>query len=370
MIAPLEQRVVLIPNRKYFHIIVALSCNKLNKQNINNQEDKELFISVLAPARLHLGFIDMHGGMGRSFGSLGLCLDEIFTHLVATASRDVIIQGPSSGRASVYAGKILEYLGEKQGVKMVIKQAIPEHAGLGSGTQLSLAVGTAIANIYDMQLGIRKIAEIMDRGTRSGIGVGAFSMGGFLVDGGRGNNTQVPPIISHIYFPDSWRVLLVFDHDETGVHGKLEKLAFQQLPPMDQRVTEYLCRLTLMQILPALAEQDCEQFGSAITEIQQQVGDHFSKAQGGRFCSEQVAKVLPQLLEHGATGIGQSSWGPTGFAIFANETQAHKALKHFREAWKDHKSVSFKVCKARNEKALINKNIQDNLENINYKSIS
>lgn len=342
----------------------------MSKQNINNQEDKEHYISVLAPARLHLGFIDMHGGMGRSFGSLGLSLDEIFTHLVATTSRDVIIQGPSSGRASVYAGKILEYLGEKQGVKMVIKQAIPEHAGLGSGTQLSLAVGTAIANIYDKPLGIRKIAEIMDRGARSGIGVGAFSMGGFLVDGGRGSNTLVPPIISHVYFPESWRILLIFDHSETGVHGRLEKLAFQQLPTMDQRVTEYLCRLTLMQVLPALVEQDCENFGSAITEIQQQVGDHFANAQGGRFCSDLVAKILPHLLEHGATGIGQSSWGPTGFAIFANETQAHKALKQVREAWKDHENLSFKVCKARNEKALINKNIQDNLENINYKSIS
>jgi len=342
----------------------------VNKQKQYNQSVKQQFTSVLAPARLHLGFVDMHGGLGRSFGSLGLCLDELFTHVVATASPDVIIQGPSSSRATVYAGKILEYFDKKQGVKMIIKQAIPEHAGLGAGTQLSLAVGTAIAGIYGAVLSTRKIAEIMDRGARSGIGVGAFSMGGFLVDGGRGVNTHVPPIISHIHFPESWRVLLVFDHEMEGVHGQLEKVAFQQLAPMEERITEYLCRLTLMQVLPALAEEDCEQFGKAITEIQQQVGDHFSNAQGGRFCSGLVAQVLPQLIEQGATGIGQSSWGPTGFAVFANETQAHQALRLMREEWKDQSGLTFRVCKARNEKAEIKNNEQTIVEKINFKNIS
>lgn len=322
---------------------------KTEKQQISENKT----VKVIAPARLHLGFVDMHGGLGRSFGSLGLCVDELFTHIVATASPDVIIQGPSSNRASVYAGKILEYLDEKQGVKMIIKQAIPEHAGLGSGTQLSLAVGTAIANIYGKVLSTRKIAEIMDRGARSGIGVGTFSMGGFLVDGGRGENTEVPPIISHLNFPEAWRLLLVFDTGLQGVHGNSETAAFQNLPPMPEQTTEYLCRLTLMQLLPALAEENCDLFGAAITEIQHYVGDHFAPAQGGRYCSRAVAQILPWLLEQGAKGIGQSSWGPTGFALFANETQAYQALKQARDKWQDESSLKFKVCRARNQKAEI-----------------
>jgi beta-ribofuranosylaminobenzene 5'-phosphate synthase len=38
-------------------------------------------VRVVAPARLHLGFLDLHGGLGRKFGSLGVTLDEPRTAL-------------------------------------------------------------------------------------------------------------------------------------------------------------------------------------------------------------------------------------------------------------------------------------------------
>ncbi len=325
----------------------------MDTQSESNQPAVKGTVHVIAPARLHLGFIDMHGGLGRNFGSLGLCLSDIHTHVSAVASPDVVIQGPSSHRASVYAGRILEHLGIQSGAGITIHKAIPEHAGLGSGTQLSLAVGSAVASLYDKAISAREIAGIMDRGARSGIGVGTFSLGGFLVDGGRGENTDVPPIISHLNFPEAWRLLLILDSRLQGVHGNSETAAFQNLPPMPEQTTEYLCRLTLMQLLPALAEENCDLFGAAITELQEYVGDHFAPAQGGRYCSPGVAQILPWLLEQGAKGIGQSSWGPTGFALFANETQAYQAMKLAREKWQDDSGLEFKVCRARNQKAEI-----------------
>jgi len=339
------------------------------KQQKYNQSAEHSTVSVIAPARLHLGFVDMHGGLGRSFGSLGLCLADIVTHVIAFQSTDVIIQGPSSNRASVYAGRMLEYLGIKQGVEISILEAIPEHAGLGSGTQLSLAVGTAIARLYDKGITTREIAHVMERGARSGIGVGTFSQGGFLVDGGRGDTTEVPPIISHLDFPEAWRILLVFDQEMQGINGLREKEAFEQLPPMDKRTTESLCRLTLMQVLPALVEEDCQRFGSAITEIQQHVGDHFAVVQGGRYCSQYVAEVLTWLTRQGATGIGQSSWGPTGFAIFANETQAYQALKQARDRWQTESRLAFGICRANNTKAEIRIEKSSANENFQFKKI-
>jgi len=326
-------------------------------------------VHVIAPGRLHLGFIDLHGGMGRTFGSLGLCLDDIITHVSVVISESVFIQGPSSQRASVYAGRMLEYLGIHSGAEITIHEAIPEHAGLGSGTQLSLAVGKAIAQAYDHDVPVKEIAQIMKRGARSGIGIGAFTLGGFLVDGGRGQETEIPPIICHLSFPEAWRLVLVFDSKRQGMHGMKEKLAFENLQPMTERITEYLCRLTLMQALPALAESDCERFGSAITEIQTLVGDHFAPVQGGRYCSQAVSEVLSWMPDLGATGVGQSSWGPTGFALFANETQAYQALRQARENWSQEPGLSFRLCRGRNQKAVISMEDDDAGKNFKLKKL-
>lgn len=326
-------------------------------------------VSVIAPARLHFGFMDMHGGLGRHFGSLGLCLSDIFTHLTAKKSDDIVIHGPSSNRGTEYVSRILNALKIKSGVEVTIHEEIPEHAGLGSGTQLSLAIGIAIARLYGSQKTVREVATLMKRGARSGIGIGAFSKGGFLVDGGRGEATDVPPIISHSYFPEEWRILLVFDKNVEGINGNLEKEIFQQLPPMKEDDSARICRLVLMRLLPALAEKNCTEFGSAITEIQSMVGAHFSDAQDGHYSSQQVAETMRLMLAHGATGIGQSSWGPTGFAIYPNEIEAYQALQFARKHWKEAKNLEFSLCTARNTMAeiIIGDQLPQSITSQNYK---
>lgn len=332
-------------------------------------DEENQSVSVIAPARLHFGFMDMHGGLGRHFGSLGLCLSDIFTHLTAKKSDDIVIHGPSSNRGTEYVSRILNALKIKSGVEVTIHEEIPEHAGLGSGTQLSLAIGIAIARLYGSQKTVREVATLMKRGARSGIGIGAFSKGGFLVDGGRGEATDVPPIISHSYFPEEWRILLVFDKNVEGINGNLEKEIFQQLPPMKEDVSARICRLVLMQLLPALAEKNCTKFGDAITEIQSMVGAHFSDVQDGHYSSQQVAETMRLMLAHGATGIGQSSWGPTGFAIYPNEIEAYQALQFARKHWKEAKNLEFSLCTARNTMAeiIIGDQLPQSITSQNYK---
>ncbi len=316
-----------------------------------SSEEQIQTVSIKAPARLHLGFLDMHGGLGRWFGSLGLCLSDICTHLTAKKSEDIVIQGLSNHRGAESASRIFNALKITGGVNIIIHEEIPEHAGLGSGTQLALAIGMAISRLYGYQKPVREIAALMGRGARSGIGIGGFLMGGFLVDAGRGELTEVPPVISHSYFPEAWRVLLVFDKNTEGINGKSEKQIFDELPPMTEEVSGKICRLVLMQVLPALAEEDCDSFGSAITEIQTMAGKHFSDAQQGHYSSQQVAEIMQWLSAHGATGVGQSSWGPTGFAIFPNELGAHSALRSVCEKWQEEKNLDFCLCTARNTMA-------------------
>ena len=73
-----------------------------------------------------------------------------------------------------------------------------------------------------------------------------------------------------------------------------------------------------------VAEADLRRFGSAITELQQRVGDYFAPAQGGRFASPHVAAALAWLESAGVAGFGQSSWGPTGFAFAPSRADAER----------------------------------------------
>ncbi len=338
-----------------------------NKKFLSNTHES---VSVIAPARLHLGFMDMHGGMGRYFGSLGLCLAEISTHLTACRSEEIRAEGQSSQRVLKYIKKIVTHFNIESGIAITIHEAIPEHAGLGSGTQLSLAVATVITQLFDIATSTREIANVLERGSRSGIGVGTFFMGGFLVDGGRGKHTDIPPIVSHIPFPSEWRVVLIFDKNTQGMNGLAERKAFTQLPAMNEQVSASICRIVLMQTLPALIEEDCEQFGAAIQTIQEMVGDYFQDVQGGRYSSVTVSKILPWFSEHGSAGCGQSSWGPTGFALFADEAQASQRMREAHEIWQDEGDISFMLCRARNRKADIIFNAGDDSGHLSINSNS
>lgn len=322
--------------------------------NDNKLTRKSRRVSVRAPARLHLGFLDLNGGFERKFGSLGLSISDVETALTAEYADDIDITGPSAERAADYAEQVLSHFGINGGVKMTIKSAIPEHSGLGSGTQLSLAVASAIANLYDLsEQTPDRLAAILHRGARSGIGIGTFKHGGFIVDGGRGENTEVPPVISHMSFPDNWRVVLIFDDQTEGINGVPERRAFNTLPPMNEEMSALLCRLTLMQVLPSIREKNCKRFGDAITQIQNIVGDYFADAQGGRYTSPFLKSILQTMECYGATGMGQSSWGPTGFAFFPDETLAFQALKKSREEWQSESRLRFVISKACNIKAQI-----------------
>lgn len=305
-------------------------------------------VEVLAPARLHLGFLDLSGDRGRRFGSLGLAIDAFPTVVRATASeRDDLAGG---ARVAAILARLRERFAIERPVALDVHAAPPAHAGLGSGTQLALAVGKAVTEVCGLALSARELAQALARGARSGIGIAAFEHGGFVVDAGPGAGGHVPPVVARVAFPETWRVLLLLDPASGGLHGSLESEAFDRLPPEPPAVSGELCRLTLMGVLPGLVERDLQRFGAAVTEIQARVGDHFAPAQGGRFLSRRVAEALAWLQARGVACVGQSSWGPTGFAVVADadEAQAHVEAWH-RE--RPSSGLGWQVCSGRNRGA-------------------
>ena len=82
-----------------------------------------------------------------------------------------------------------------------------------------------------------------------------------------------------------------------------------------------------MQALPAVVEEDLTAFGAVITALQTAVGEHFAPVQGGIFTSPAVVEAMLWLEAQGAVGIGQTSWGPTGFCLVADPERANQLLQ-------------------------------------------
>ena len=282
-------------------------------------------VTVGVPARLHLGFLDLDGRLGRRFGSIGVAISDFATRIAIERAATTEIAGPESDRVERYLEMMRRDLGLADGHRVRVIDAVPAHAGLGSGTQLALAIAAAVRRLHGVPLNVAADAIRLDRGARSGAGVGLFHHGGLVVDGGRGPTMQPAPVIARMPIPEPWCILLVLDPARQGKHGTDESAAFESLPAFPGELAAQLCRLVVMKALPSLAEHDLAGFGSAISELQARLGDYYAPAQGGsRFMSPDVGAVLDALAQAGATGIGQSSWGPTAFAFTPSRAEAER----------------------------------------------
>ncbi len=302
-----------------------------------------------------MGFLDPAGSLGRHFGSIGVALNEIATHITLKRSSapNVLAANRACGRGAAIVAHCCKAFGFPDSVEVSIDQAIPEHVGLGSGTQLALAVGVGLQRLYGSERSVRDIARTIGRGKRSGIGIAVFEHGGFIVDGGRGPETVTPPVLARFEVPARWRFILVLDSRSTGLHGERELAAFRALPPFPGTEAARLCHLLLLRGLPALAEKNLTEFGAVVTEIQRSVGDYFAPAQGGRFASPDVAACMNWLEARGAHGIGQTSWGPTGFCLVENPEQAQQLAEDARIQFSDRTDLSLLVATARNTGAAV-----------------
>lgn len=310
-------------------------------------------ITVTVPARLHLGFLDLNGGLGRRFGSIGLAITDLKTSLTIRRAKSLEVSGPENDRVRQYLEIMQRSLALDEVHAVSVAQTVPAHAGLGSGTQLALAIASGLRRLHNLPLDIEADALKLGRGARSGIGIGLFRRGGFVADGGHGAESAVAPIVSHMTFPDDWRILIVLDPSHRGMHGAEEVTAFARMAPMSDADAGYLCRLVLMKVLPALAEHDMPSFGAAIRQLQQRLGSYFAPAQGGSpFTSRAVAAVLATLEAAGAHGIGQSSWGPTGFA-FASSAEEAERLAALARRCAHSEGLDIRICSGLNRGAEI-----------------
>jgi beta-ribofuranosylaminobenzene 5'-phosphate synthase len=280
-------------------------------------------VYVEAPARLHFGVLDLGGRLGRHFGGLGAAVPCPSLLLEAAPAAALTAKGPDADRAVEFARRFLAFHGLPEGGRLVVHKAIPSHAGLGSGTQLGLAVARALAKLHGLPTDVVELARAVGRGKRSAIGTWTFALGGFIVEGGRRVGTQeIAPLLARFEVPSSWRCVVAVPHGPRGLSGEAETRAFEHLPnPADHEI-QRVSHVVLMQLLPALVEADLASFGDALSTVQRITGAWFAEQQGGIFAPGPTERLVADMAAWGAAGVGQSSWGPAAYGLVDSDGPA------------------------------------------------
>jgi beta-ribofuranosylaminobenzene 5'-phosphate synthase len=241
------------------------------------------FVSLIAPARLHFGFLDPTGLSGRQFASLGLVIEGYNVELEARRSKTLIITGDALDEETakffrVTITRLKKQYGFADDFKIVLKEKPPRHSGFGSGTQLALALSRALLEIINLKPRTEHLSLAVNRGKRSGIGILGFDKGGFIVDGGKLTDARQPPLISRVCFPKNWKILLVMQDKTSDFYGDREIKALEGLPKITKEKSSTLCRETLLRVIPAIIDKDFDSFAKGLTNIQNLMGEIFFNA--------------------------------------------------------------------------------------------
>lgn len=313
-------------------------------------------VTIRTGSRLHFGFFSVRRQQDvRRFGGLGVMLESPGVELVVSridAATDTH-NGPCRAVARVknFAEAYRQSTGSTDRASFCIRSAIPEHKGLGSGTQLGLAVGRALSQFIGAEEPIDQTARNISRGRRSAIGVHGFESGGLIVDGGK-SGCELGTLMSRIEFPEEWRFLLAWPRTVEGLSGSSERHAFQDLSEMSAEVTKRLEHLAVEEVLPAVHQRDFSRCAAGLHEFGMLNGEYFAPIQHGVYANQRMAELAASIRRSGFAGVGQSSWGPAIWILCECEASAQSLSERLQldERWTD---CEFRIASPKNRPATI-----------------
>jgi beta-ribofuranosylaminobenzene 5'-phosphate synthase len=288
---------------------------------------------IVAPSRLHFGLFHVPAGERRpeerAFGGVGLMIDTPGVVVAAKPADSWQFEGPLASRAQGFAIRYAMSLpeAERRAYQVLVEQCPAEHTGLGVGTQLGLAVAKALAVACERgDLASTDLATRVGRGERSAVGVYGFDHGGLIAECGKQSGENVSPLLEHVVLPQEWRVVL-FNLPGSGAwHGSRERIAFARAGEGDP---ESLRRIAETAILPAARAGDIKAFGDAVHEFNRRAGEPFAAEQGGPYASRAIEELIAGVRAASVRGVGQSSWGPTVFAVVEDSDTAMSLVLRF-----------------------------------------
>ena len=307
------------------------------------------------------------GAIGvRAYGGVGVMIDRPGVHLRITHGRSASgdrfhATGPLADRTMAFARSCAEAwqlgddgrLGDDATCTIEVLQVPDSHAGLGSGTQLGLAVAAGMRQLFRRPAPVDareavvqfdtsdvvELARAVGRGRRSCVGIYGFSGGGLIIEGGRfvtadraGENDATrsfSPLLARVQLPEAWRCVVFGMRTAVGLHGDAEKQAFASLPPVPREISAELSRIALMELWPAAVEEQFAEFSDALLRYGLLAGKPFEQASSCLPYAQTMADLIETLQAWGVRGCGQSSWGPTVMACCESAAAADSLVERF-----------------------------------------
>ena len=286
-------------------------------------------IRITTPSRLHLTLIDLCGDLDRVDGGIGVALNnpKVILESELLPNSDIVVNdGLNSEMIYDIAKNVMNHLEIDGGIKFNLISSIKSHIGLGSKTQLSLAVAFAINYLFTKEKSIFELAKIVKRGGTSGIGVNVFQKGGFILDAGhsfgadkekqsflpsRASNAPPPPALIKYEIPKNWYFVIAIPNECYEIAGTQEVNVFQKYCPIPKEEVGAVCRMILMVLLPAIYQKDIRTFGKGLTELQK-IG--FKKIEVD-LQPPVIMDLFQFMAENGTFGSGISSFGPATYGL-------------------------------------------------------
>ncbi|MFX0047511.1 MAG: beta-ribofuranosylaminobenzene 5'-phosphate synthase [Candidatus Hermodarchaeota archaeon] len=329
-------------------------------------------IRITTPCRIHLSLIDENGYTGRVDGGFGLMLDRPNVVFEATNhAEEFKIEAHKYYRESIevineQASKIFKAFNiSNKNFHFNLKRYFPSHVGLGSKTQLSLAIAVAITKLKNIDdISLKELTRLVNRGGTSGIGWRGFEKGGFIVDAGhefgkgKEKETFLPssaskdanPALTILRYPipEHWRFVLVIPNVKKGAYGDEEISIFQSHAPIPKEEVNEVSHQILMKIVPGIIKNDLKCFGEGLKRIQN-IG--FKKIEIS-LQDEVVKNTLAFFEGYGVKAFGMSSFGPSAIGIVESDDEANNLLKDV-QLYLNGNGAHIYLCKPNNNGAKI-----------------
>lgn len=298
-------------------------------------------IDVCTPGRLHLGMTSFGNPAVRSFGGVGVMVEGLGVAVRMKPAAASTAAGPLADRAAAFARQCGDTwaLGDVS-CEVNVMAAPPAHVGLGSGTQLALAVAAGMRQLFlaDEPLQSEKrftteeafeLAAAVGRGKRSCVGIYGFAGGGLISEAGRFLDDpaeHVSPLVARVTLPEAWRGVVLIRRNAEGLHGEAEKEAFARLAPVPEEISTELTRIAAEELVPAAQRGDFTAFSDALFRYGRLAGEPFGPESSRLPFHDAISSLIDLLGECGVRGAAQSSWGPAVMACCESAAAAEGLL--------------------------------------------